>query len=434
MITFVKLFHDWQYDPYSDPPLGLLSVAAHARKSGLEISLLDQPHQKDIPESEFYGMSATTLEYQGALTQARRIKELYPKAKIIAGGPHFDVLPERMWQEEIGNLPFDVICRGEGEANIVPAIYGLNHGKTNRVINSLGLLNLDSLETPARDLLDREKYFVPGKTIQGLEIAGNSSTIMASRGCGWKCAFCASPMLHKGKVRFRNLKNTISELENMASEYDVTALRWQDDNIPLNIKKFPALVPFLENSGIYSRGSARTDSVNPAMLDLLWQAGFRELGFGIETAEQSVLDYIDKRNTVENNRDALKRTKERGFKTRAFIMTGLPGETKGSAQRMIEFLQDTQPDVVTLTSFIPLPGSDTYNNPSKYGMKIKTKDWNNYDIMLKWKSGVEWTHELENLSHDDMERNREQLKEYVFNTGISNVPIYNKHYDKEKTN
>ena len=431
-LTFLKLYHPWQYDPFSDPPLGLLSVAAQARKSGLEVSLLDQAFQKDIPESDFYGLSATTLEYPEAIKQALRIRREQPQAKIIAGGVHFDVIPEDYWKENILTLPFDMICRGEGEATIIPAITSLVMGASKRVITSPHLLDLDTLDTPARDLLDRERYFVPGKTFSGVEIKGNSSTVMVSRGCPHACGFCASPTLHHKRVRFRSLENTMEELEELKNKYGVASLRWQDDNLPIIIKKYAALVPFLQNSGIYSRGSARTDSVSNAMLGLLWQAGFRELGFGIESAEQQVLNHVSKGTTVGQNAYALQLTKQAGFKTRAFIMTGLPGETRDSANMMINFLEDTKPDVVTLTSFIPLPGSAIYMNPEKYGVKILTKDWSRYDIAIKWDAGTEWTHELAGLSRDEMESNREKLKAYIFNTGISNVSVYNKKYGDGK--
>jgi len=428
-ITFVKLYHPWQYDPFSDPPLGLLSVAAQAKKDGLEVRLLDQVHQKDIPESDFFGLSATTLEYPEAIKQAERIRQVQPQAKIIAGGVHFDVLPEAYWNAEIKNLPFDAICRGEGEVTITSAVDCLKKGDSKRVISQIDLLDLNTLDMLARELLDRQRYFVPGKTFMGLPIQGNSSTIMLSRGCPNFCRFCASPTLHRRRVRFRNQENSIKELEELRTEYGVAAIRWQDDNIPLTLRKMPALVPYLKNSGIYSRGSARVDAVTPEMLDMLWEAGFREIGFGIESAEQGVLNYVSKRTTVEKNAYALKATKARGFKTRAFIMTGLPGETTDSAQRMIDFLQETKPDVVTMTSFIPLPGSDIYLHPEKYGITIKTKDWSKYDIAIKWDAGTEWAHD-NGLGVEAMERNREKLKEYIFNTGISNVSVYNKHYGK----
>ena len=431
-LSFVKLYHPWQHNPYSDPPLGLLSVASEARKiENLEVILLDQAHEKEISESNYFGISATTLEFPEALEQARRIKKAFPSAKIIVGGAHFDALPESDWGAQINDLPFDVICRGEGEATIAEAINYLREAKNEKklITHNGPLIDLNTLDFPARDLLDKVRYFVPGVTFsERVHVDGNSTTIMDSRGCPFSCSFCASPLLHNRKLRFRSLDKTIAELEHLKNDYKVNSLRWQDDCVPLNLRKNSGLVDYLKSSNIYSRGSARTDQINPQMLDLLWNAGFREIGFGIESAEQRVLDLLDKRTNIEKNKQALRATRERGLKTRAFIMTGLPNETKDSAKIMIDFLEETKPDVVTLTSFIPLPGCDIYNNPEKYGIRIKTKDWSKYDIALKWDAGTEWAHEVSTLTSAQMEANRELLKQYIFNRGMSNVPIYNKPY------
>ena len=109
-------------------------------------------------------------------------------------------------------------------------------------------------------------------------------------------------------------------------------------------------------------------------------------------------------------------------------MTGLPGETRDSAKHMIDFLEETNPDVVTLTSFVPLPGCDIYRSPEKYGVKILSEDWEQYNIALSRDSRVPWTHTIETASVGEMETNRERLKEYLFNKGKSNVAVYNTDY------
>jgi anaerobic magnesium-protoporphyrin IX monomethyl ester cyclase len=449
-LTFVKVQHPWQYDPFSDPPLGLLSVAATARElGGLDVSLSDMACNNDmddaerwkhfadrVPEADIFGFSCSTLEFPGAVSTASHLKEIFPSSKIMVGGPHFDVFPEKYWLEKMPELPFDIVCRGEGEANIGEAIKILNEGESrNRpVVSSEGpLLDLTKLPLPARDLLDREKYFKPGKTFSGsgAEEEGNSSTAMVSRGCPWGCGFCASPTLHRGKVRFRSLENVEEELRVLQEKYGVSTLRWQDDCMPLTLRRIEGLPKLLHKSGIFSRGSARTDEINPQVLEDLWYAGFRELGFGIESAEQNVLDYLHKRTTVETNHDALLATKGRGFKTRAFIMTGLPGETKDSAKSMIDFLESTDPDVVTLTSFVPLPGCDIYHHPQNYGVQIMGEDWGEYNIAISRNSGTPWTHRIETATLQEMENNRERLKEYLFNKGKSNVEVYNEPYQAD---
>jgi len=236
-LVFVKLNLPWQYDPYSDPPLGMLSVISEARKDKrVSVNLLDLAHQELDASSDFYAFSASTLEYPEAEKKAREILKENPEAKIIAGGPHFDVFSDAYWENKIHQTPFHIISRGEGESTIHSVLDHLFLNGQKKVISQKGgLLDLDSLDLPARDILDKEKYFQPGKTFgtNDIKANGRSSTIMASRGCPYICSFCASPTLHSRKLRFRSLENTILELKDLQENYGIGALRWQDDCIPV---------------------------------------------------------------------------------------------------------------------------------------------------------------------------------------------------------
>ena len=289
---------------------------------------------------------------------------------------------------------------------------------------------------PARDLLNEKYYFGKDKTFgknERVKDHGKSSTIMVSRGCPYSCSFCASPSIHKRKVRFRSLEKVREELEQLVNLYGVRQFRWQDDNIPLNFHMQKGLEGLLHGSGVISRGSARTDAVlnSTPILKKLYYAGFRELGFGIESADQKVLDLLGKKTSIGVNREALRLAKSEGFITRAFIMTGLPGEDIHSAERMINFFESLgkdKPDVVTLTTFMPLPGCDIFSNPEKYGIKILTQNWNDYNIAISRDGTPNWTHRHNNLTHDQMNQNLEILKEYLFTNGMSNVKEYNVPY------
>ncbi len=435
-INFIKLYEPWRADPYSDPPLGMLYVIAAAKKltiggNAIQLTFTDMAYEKNIPPADIYALSACTLDYPEAIRVARRIKTEYNKP-IIAGGPHFDALSVNEWIKDLPNIPIDIICKGEGETTIEEALSKVlnNPNEKSIVIQKVPLLKLDDIPMPAIEMLDRKKYFRKGKAFGGGSIfrEGNSATMITSRGCPFHCSFCASPTLHHKQVRFRNIENVKAELEMLEKNYNVTELRFQDDCFTINERRFNEISDLLESKRIHYRCSMRVDQVNEKTLNNLWRGGCREVGFGIESAEDQVLKLLDKRTTVDLNKKGLLRMKEVGFKTRAFMMTGLPGETKESAKIMIDFLEETNPDVVTLTSFIPLPGSDIYNNPDKYGVTILDRDWEHYDISLKWQSKTPFVHRISTATLKEMEINREILKEYLFNRGKSNVAKYNKEY------
>jgi radical SAM superfamily enzyme YgiQ (UPF0313 family) len=417
---FIRLNEPWRAALYSDPPLGLLSVMASANHSfDGEIGFLDMAHEKNIPKADIYGLSACTLDYPELLKVAGKIRQEYGNdKKIIAGGPHFDTIAEDYWKNEIKNLPIDVICRGEGESTFMEAV----NAPSKAVITQQGLLDLDSIARPAWEFLDKEKYF--GK---------RSSTLMTSRGCSHNCSFCASPAIHKQKVRFRSVENVEKDLDHLINKYRVSTIRFQDDCFTINKKRFEKLTDMLITKNIEYRCSMRVDQADIYTLHHLHKSGCREIGFGIESAEDNILqNYLNKKTTVAQNRSALYLTKDFGFRTRAFIMTGLPGETKYSGQIMIDFLKETNPDVVTLTSFMPLPGCEIYNNPEKYGVSIVDKDWSNYNIYLRLAPNAPFVHKIATATPDEMEVNREMLKSYLFNKGKSNVQAYNKPYNRPR--
>jgi len=428
----------WQYDPHSDPNLGLLSVAASARspepgKENLEIEWCDLSNQRDVPEADFYAMSATTLEYPLVKEMAEKIRSENKGCKIIVGGVHFDVFSEDYWDKKINDLPFDVICRGEGESTIKRAIDFASRNNEKKVISQRGkLLNLEELAMPARDLLSERDYFKEGRTFSNTKMAGDakSGTIMASRGCPYSCSFCASPSLHKKKLRFGSSKNVMNELIELRTRYRVSDLRWQDDNFPLTLRKLKGLDNFLKDYGFRYRASLRTDpkSCNPNMLKRLWESGCREVGFGVESADQEVLNLNQKGTTVENNLSAIRAAKDQGFLVRAFVMSGLPGETRDSGKRLAEFIERNYLylDTITLTTFTPLPGCDIFNNPIKYNIKSLHQDWERYNIAITRDfQEFPFVHEINGLTRKEMVQNLERIKQTVFRRNLSNVNVYN---------
>jgi radical SAM superfamily enzyme YgiQ (UPF0313 family) len=109
-------------------------------------------------------------------------------------------------------------------------------------------------------------------------------------------------------------------------------------------------------------------------------------------------------------------------------MTGLPGETTSSGERTAEFIERNWKNLnaVTLTNFIPLPGTDIYNNPEKYGIQILHKNWKKYNIAITRDfQEFPFVHKINGLSEEDMVQNLEIIKQEVFRRNLSNVSVYN---------
>jgi tRNA A37 methylthiotransferase MiaB len=97
------------------------------------------------------------------------------------------------------------------------------------------------------------------------------------------------------------------------------------------------------------------------------KAGCREVAFGVETADPSVLNLITSKGTVDDAYNALRVAKQAGLNTRALMMVGLPGETRDTFWYNLEFFAKAKFDALALAVFTPFPGCEIANNPAKFG-------------------------------------------------------------------
>lgn len=117
--------------------------------------------------------------------------------------------------------------------------------------------------------------------------------------------------------------------------------------------------------------------------DLMAQAGFRFILFGLESANQETLDRINKSLRVEQIIEGTKMAKRAGLEPHITAMVGYPWETKTQAQKTIalarELFRKGYVDSLQATIVIPYPGTPLYYECDRNGW-LKTRDWNRYDM------------------------------------------------------
>src|SRR3989338_3787664 len=183
-------------DDKIDPPLGLLYVAASIRNMGIDVRVADlasKPYmqwEQLIGKADIYGIEIYTCNYSISKQIKKICKKLNPKSIIIAGGPHPTALPKQSAKD------FDIVIKGEADLSINECLEDIIKGKQKLIYDFNIPQDLDKLPFPDRDLVDIKSYH---------RIVGNNlaTSIITSRGCPYRCAFCNSPMTFK-KVRYRS--------------------------------------------------------------------------------------------------------------------------------------------------------------------------------------------------------------------------------------
>ena len=353
-------------DDIRNPPLGLLYIAAIMENLGYSIRIVDLRGKADlhlIGDADIYGITASTPDYLLSLEIARIIKAKNKHCWTVLGGAHATAVPQTI------DPKFDKVVVGEGELafwKVVRDFYASDNSR--RFYSHPYIENLDSIPFPSRHLLPTEAAFSRNALFIGKELTG---TIITSRGCPFNCDFCSSNTMWGNKVRFRSPRNVVAEIEQIIHNYGVKALRFQDDTIALNKSRFRQLCEMIELLGIRWRAHTRVDVANLETLHMMRRAGCEEVGYGIESLSQNVLNKNNKNISLSDIHLALRNTKIAGLQCRLFFIIGLPGEPLGFADRLERFIDEYEPEGVDISTFVPYPGSPIFYQPEKYGIKLK---------------------------------------------------------------
>ena len=356
------------------PKLGLLYVAAYyERETGNQPVFIDCPPENVSQEElsrrvkevqpDMVAMSIMTFNLLDALHTARILKRDHPNLKVCLGGPHVNLYPkETLHQPEI-----DYVVFGEGEKIFFHLIQALESGDSLKSIKGLGwkekgeehinsaeteLLNLNELPFPARHLVDISSYkHIIGEGRQFF-------TIQATRGCPAACSFCD---IRKTKFRVRSPKSVVDEIEELV-EMGVDDLFFVDDTITIDKKNVLEICDLIvkRNIKIHFKISARVDTINKEVIAALKKAGCYRIHYGIESASPKHLKYLQKGQTPEKVERACKMTRDAGLGFFAYMMIGIPHETKEEMFETVDFAKKLKPDYAQFSICTPYPKVELY--------------------------------------------------------------------------
>ncbi len=359
-------------DPMIYPPLGLLYVAAVLENAGYDVIVYDMREEENTiencPHSSVYGFTSATPQFNEVQKSVQYLKSRDPGSFTVLGG-HF-----ASWQPKEAIKFFDCVVVGEAEAIILGIIERRQCGIVDAVWASKRQ-NVSDIPFPARHLMNKERII--SEKITGGKIA---TTIISSRGCPHRCAFCANlPQ----KVRYRSSENFIAEIKQIVRDYNCRSFKFLDDNFLVNLNHVKSICNGIKDLGITYRISARSDVLTEEKCLLLKSSGIDEVALGIESADDVVLKKIHKRETVADHRAAIALLKKHDISVRIYLMVGLPGETKETIEKTKQFILETRPDRWIVSMLVPFPGSPIWENPESYGVETENVlgDWSRFMVL-----------------------------------------------------
>lgn len=382
------------------PSMGLCTMAAVLRKDGCEVKIVEPTAlnmdlgaavQKIVSfDAQYVGITSPTILIHQAARLASELKKINNRIITILGGAHITAVP----RETMADFPeFDIGCIGEGEETVSELISVLeNKGNLKSVqgivVRENGKIlvtqprpfiqDLDKLLFPAWDLLEKfpDAYKPPTHTYRKLPVA----TLITSRGCPYQCVFCDTSVFGR-KYRFHSAKYVYEMAEMLYKSYGIKEIIFYDDSITTQKERLIQLCGMLKNSKMKIQWScfSRVNNIDKEILKVMRGAGCWQIGYGVESGSQEVLDILKKKITLDQVRNVIRWTKESGISPKGFFMIGNFLETKETIAKTINFAKEIALDYFQITNFTPFPGSEVYNIVGDYG--LFEKNWKKMNML-----------------------------------------------------
>ncbi len=375
-------------------PLGLAYIAAVLEKQNYKVKILDcivQPLSNEEFLQEFnsfnpdiVGFTSVTSTIRSAYRLSAMVKENKPEVVTIIGGPHATAMPDECLNEAI-----DFVVSGEGEETIKDLlanlkkpekVNGLIFKRKGEIIHTAPrafIRDLDALPMPARHLFPSLKLY------KGQEGLGNRipvASIITSRGCPFKCAFCFKAVFGN-KFRARSAESIVKEWTFLVKEYKVKEISIVDDSFTTSKKRVHAVCDYLIENKLTIPWSCpngiRVDLIDLELVQKMRRAGCYRVALGIESGSQAIIDSIGKNITLEQVEHAIKCCKKVGIKTMGFFMLGNLAENEDTMRKTINFAIKLNPTYAQFLIGMPFPGSRFYNEVIKNG-ELYIDNWDQY--------------------------------------------------------
>lgn len=411
------------------PPLGLAFLAAVLEDAGIEVKLLDfvvYPYSKDFLETElnsfqpdFVGLTSVTMTFDNAIGIVRDVKDIDPDIITVMGGPHVSFCA----QETLGLYPeLDFIVIGEGEETVVELTRTVLGGGNRADVKGIAyrdgsetvttgtrpFTDVDTLPLPARHLIPLGRYRALGMPI----------SMTSSRGCPFNCIFCVGRKMVGAKVRYRNARSVVDEMEYL-STLGFHQINLADDLFTANKKHCREVCDEIIRRDVNVKWTsfARVDTVSTDVLIKMKAAGCQAVSFGIESANARILKTIKKGITLKQVVDAIKMCNTAGIMPHGSFILGLPGETPETIRETVDFGLEMKKLGLSYGFHLlaPFPGTEIRDRCDHYGIKIMTHDWTRYhanraivetpatsqammdEIVIKWEN--EYNNELDHIKN-----------------------------------
>jgi radical SAM superfamily enzyme YgiQ (UPF0313 family) len=374
------LINPWIYDftayDFWSKPLGLLYIASILREQGYEISYIDC---MDRYNQEVLKLQNRKFPKKDKFGRGPFFKEEVKKPEVLKNIPRRYSrygITEEIFLNKLKKLP-------SPQGVLITSIMTYWYPGAFRVIEIIKKIFPDipiilggvyaTLCFEHVFKFSGADYVIKGNSIRDLLYSDlDYISILSSRGCPYRCSYCASFKINP-KLEFRNPEKVAKEIEYWNKRRGVKDFVFYDDALLINSEdNFLIILEELINKKLdirlHTPNGIHARMINKEMAHKMYQAGVETIRLGFETVDPRVQSETGGKITSIEFKKAVNYLLEAGFKPSqigAYLLIGMPGQDVQKIIDSICFVIDCGAHP-RLAKFSAIPGTKIWDKARTY--------------------------------------------------------------------
>jgi radical SAM superfamily enzyme YgiQ (UPF0313 family) len=344
------------------PNITLAYLDSILSSHGARVVILDVRRTDQLVPADLYLISSSIVDCRFELElgkEARRrfgCKIGYFGSFAAAVPSYYEAAADFIVREEIENLA-PALARGEIPEGTVSAGF---------------VQNLNNLPYPTWDQFEVRKFRYQIITGKGITLP-----MLGSRGCPYTCNYC--PYLVNAKYRVRTPENIVDEIDYLIRRYGIRGITFRDPNLTFDKNRAHEFADLILSRNLNIRWGmeARTDRLDPELIDILHRSGLRSIEVGVESSnEQTLKGNLRKAIPKPQQERVIEHCHKLGIRVIANYTLGLPNDTVDGILDTIRYAKKLNTFAIQFTVTTPYPGTQFYHNVKHL---IFDREWEHFN-------------------------------------------------------
>ncbi|MBI2579891.1 MAG: B12-binding domain-containing radical SAM protein [Candidatus Aenigmarchaeota archaeon] len=256
-----------------------------------------------------------------------------------------------MHKDKDGNIVENMIEQARDCSGLFPAPPG----------NSIN--SLDDIIIPDYKAMRLQDYLKQGYKFSTTH--NRNAPVWITRGCGYRCEYCAAPQLNGKLIRAHSIKYSLAWIRHLKEKENIEHINIIDDNFTFHLKYAKEFCKALieENIDVTmgTPNGIRMQRFDEEMAQLMKKAGWENVVIAPESGSVSTLERMKKDLKPDIVPPIVKMIKKNGLKAHGFFILGYPGDTKEDLEMTLKFMHECDFDFFFLNNFQALSGTPVFN-------------------------------------------------------------------------